>query len=123
MPRGRSASSARYGLAVHSPPMTDTRPFSPGLEGVLAGETALSKVDGAAGRLTYRGYPIGELVAAAATQRRRAPLDRWWRPDARLAPAPLPAAVLATLRALPRDAVAMDALRTAISAWGADDQG
>jgi citrate synthase len=100
--------------------MTDTRPFSPGLEGVLAGETALSKVDGAAGRLTYRGYPIGELVAHG-TYASVAEL-LWtdaWNPDARLAPAPLPEPVLATLRALPRDTVAMDALRTAISAWGA----
>ena len=40
----------------------DDRPYSPGLEGVVAGETALSFIDGAAGRLLYRGYPIGELV-------------------------------------------------------------
>ena len=41
---------------------TDDRPYSPGLEGVIAGETSLSKVDGANGRLTYRGYRIGDLV-------------------------------------------------------------
>ena len=40
----------------------DQRPYSPGLEGVIAGETALSKVDGERGRLTYRGYRIGDLV-------------------------------------------------------------
>ena len=40
----------------------DDRPYSPGLEGVVAGETALSFIDGAQGRLLYRGYPIGELV-------------------------------------------------------------
>ena len=40
----------------------DQRPYSPGLEGVLAGETALSKVDGERGRLIYRGYRIGDLV-------------------------------------------------------------
>ena len=100
--------------------MTDPRSLSPGLEGVLAGETALSKVDGAAGRLTYRGYPIGELVAAGSFASVAELL--WtdaWRPDARLVPAPLPEPVMATLRALPRDAVPMDALRTAISAWGA----
>lgn len=33
--------------------------YSPGLEGVIAGETAISTV---AGGLSYRGYPIGELV-------------------------------------------------------------
>src|SRR2546425_5810231 len=33
--------------------------FSPGLEGVVAAETAVSEVDGANGRLIYRGgYPI-----------------------------------------------------------------
>ena len=40
-----------------------TRPYSPGLEGVIAGETSLSLVDGERGRLLYRGYRIGELVA------------------------------------------------------------
>jgi citrate synthase len=100
--------------------MTDQRTLSPGLEGILAGETALSRVDGAAGRLTYRGYPIGDLVAHG-TYASVAEL-LWtdaWRPDAQLTPAPLPEAVLVTLRALPRDAVAMDALRTATSVWGA----
>ncbi|MGH2383031.1 MAG: citrate/2-methylcitrate synthase, partial [Candidatus Limnocylindria bacterium] len=43
--------------------MNDTEgTFSPGLKGVLAGETALARVDGEHGRLHYRGYPIGELV-------------------------------------------------------------
>ena len=40
----------------------DDRPYSPGLEGVLAGETSIALVDGANGRLIYRGYAIGELV-------------------------------------------------------------
>ena len=50
--------------ASSAPPAkpSDDRPYSPGLEGVLAGETSLSKVDGANGRLTYRGYRIGDLV-------------------------------------------------------------
>lgn len=33
-----------------------------GLEGVVAAQTSLSDVDGANGRLLYRGFPIGELV-------------------------------------------------------------
>ena len=41
----------------------DGRPYSPGLEGVLAAETSLGLVDGANGRLLYRGYRIGDLVA------------------------------------------------------------
>ena len=40
----------------------DERPYSPGLQGVVAGETTIALVDGEAGRLLYRGYPIGELV-------------------------------------------------------------
>ena len=103
--------------------MTDqpeTRAYSPGLEGVVAGETALSRVDGANGRLVYRGYPIGELVVSGSFASVAELL--WtdaWRPDAHLACAPLPNAVRSTLDALPRDAVPMDALRTAVSAWGA----
>ena len=41
---------------------TDDRPFSPGLEGVIAGDTALGFVDGERGVLLYRGYRIGDLV-------------------------------------------------------------
>ena len=33
--------------------------FSPGLEGVIAGETAISPLEGG---LSYRGYPVVELV-------------------------------------------------------------
>ena len=101
-------------------PPTDERPYSPGLEGVLAGETSLSKVDGANGRLIYRGYRIGDLVEHGTYPAVANLL--WtgdWDPKARLATAPVPAPVLAALRALPRDAKPMDALRTAVSAWGA----
>ncbi len=98
----------------------DTRPYSPGLEGVVAGETTLSFIDGAAGRLLYRGYPIGELVQAGSYAAIAELL--WtgeWRPDSKLPCQPVPGAVMTTLRALPHDAKPMDALRTAVSAWGA----
>ncbi|HEX3314815.1 MAG TPA: citrate/2-methylcitrate synthase, partial [Gemmataceae bacterium] len=36
-----------------------TEVFSPGLEGVIAGETAISTLEGG---LSYRGYPVVELV-------------------------------------------------------------
>ena len=96
------------------------RPYSPGLEGVIAGETHLSFVDGERGRLVYRGYRIGDLV-----QRGTYPAVAnllWtgdWQPDHRLATAPIPPEVLTVLRALPRTTKPMDALRTAVSAWGA----
>jgi citrate synthase len=98
----------------------DTRPYSPGLEGVIAGETELSFIDGAAGRLLYRGYPIGDLVRDGSYAAVAELL--WtgaWDPASRLGCAPVPPAVMAVLRALPRDAKPMDALRTAVSAWGA----
>jgi citrate synthase len=101
-------------------PPSDDRPYSPGLEGVLAGETSLSKVDGANGRLIYRGYRIGDLVERGTYPAVANLL--WtgdWDPGAHLATAPVPDAVLTTLRSLPRNAKPMDALRTAVSAWGA----
>ena len=106
--------------APPAPSTPDSRPYSPGLEGVIAGETALSKVDGERGRLTYRGYRIGDLVehgtyAAVANL-------LWtgdWDAGHRLPTAPLPPAVLEILRALPTATKPMDALRTAVSAWGA----
>jgi len=101
--------------------MTDDRPYSPGLEGVIAAESAISIVDGKNGRLLYRGYPIGELVKRG-TYAAVADL-LWtgeWHPGAQLHPAPLSPAVVSTIRQLPRDAVPMDALRTAVSVWGAE---
>jgi citrate synthase len=102
------------------PAPLDTRSYSPGLEGVIAGETSLSYIDGEAGRLLYRGYPIGELVKggsyAAITEL------LWtgeWNPAAKLPCQPVPDAVMAALRALPKTARPMDALRTAVSVWGA----
>jgi citrate synthase len=109
--------------APTEPSLQADRPYSPGLEGVIAGETSLSYIDGAQGRLLYRGYRIGDLVergsyAAVANL-------LWtgeWDPSARLPTAPVPPAVLEVLRALPPDAKPMDALRTAVSAWGATQE-
>ena len=97
-----------------------SRPFSPGLEGVIAGETALGYVDGERGRLLYRGYRIGDLVARGTYPAVANLL--WtgeWDPGHRLATGPIPAPVLTTLRSLPPTTKPMDALRTAVSAWGA----
>ena len=96
-----------------------SRPYSPGLAGVVAGETSLGYVDGERGRLLYRGYRIGDLVARGTYPAVANLL--WtgeWDPDHRLATAPIPPAVLTVLRALPHSTKPMDALRTAVSAWG-----
>ncbi len=125
---GRSATGLavrRYhqGVTTEAAPSADTRPYSPGLEGVVAAESALGLVDGANGRLLYRGYPIVQLVergtyAAVANL-------LWtgeWDPGAELHPAPVPQPVLAALRQLPKTAAPMDALRTAVSVWGATQE-
>jgi citrate synthase len=99
----------------------DTAGFSPGLKGVVAGETALARVDGTNGRLIYRGYPIGELVERGGYEQVAELL--WtgeWRDEVALSCAPLPDSVVEAIRCLPATANAMDALRTGISAWGAD---
>ena len=102
------------------PPPAATRPYSPGLEGVIAGQTSLGYVDGERGRLLYRGYRIGDLVDQGTYDSVANLL--WtgeWDRTHRLATGPLPDAVLTVLRALPTDTKPMDALRTAVSAWGA----
>lgn len=97
-----------------------SRPYSPGLEGVIAGETSLSFIDGAEGRLLYRGFRIGDLVARGTYGAITNLL--WtgdWDPAARLPTGPIPPAVMTVIRALPAETKPMDALRTAVSAWGA----
>jgi len=42
--------------------MKDCSAYSPGLEGVIAGESALCLVDEGEAGLLYRGYPIRELA-------------------------------------------------------------
>jgi citrate synthase len=101
----------------------DDRPYSPGLEGVLAGETELSHVDGERGRLTYRGYRIGDLVEHGSYSTVANLL--WtgeWDGGTRLPTMPVPDAVMSVLRAIPHDAKPMDALRTGVSAWGTTQQ-
>jgi citrate synthase len=96
------------------------RPYSPGLEGIVAAETSLGYVDGEAGRLLYRGYRIGDLVEHGTYPAVANLL--WtgeWEPRHHLPTAPVPEAVLVALRALPTSAKPMDALRTAVSVWGA----
>ena len=40
--------------------------YGRGLEGLVAGDTAISEIDGSTGRLLYRGYPIEDLVGRAS---------------------------------------------------------
>lgn len=96
-----------------------------GLEGVIVGTTALSDVDGVAGRLRYRGYDIDDLATNATFEEAIHLLLFGTLPTAhqladlgvRLAAnRALPPAVLATMREMPTDAWPMDVLRTSVSA-------
>ncbi|ACZ40880.1 citrate/2-methylcitrate synthase [Sphaerobacter thermophilus] len=96
-----------------------------GLEGVVAGTTQLSSIiDGV---LTYRGINIDDLAEHASYEEvvhllffgrlpTRAELDDLRRQLSALRP--LPEGLMTLLRTVPRDAVPMDTLRTAVSALG-----
>src|SRR3989454_8053351 len=95
-----------------------------GLEDVIATRSAICQVDGAAGRLYYRGYEIGEVAGTASFEDVVALLWRGELPSAaesaqfkaRLEAARgLPAPVADLLQSLPRDSHPLDALRTAVS--------
>src|SRR2546430_16840636 len=102
----------------------DQTPWKAGLEDVIAARSAVCAIDGAAGRLFYRGYEIGELAGAVPFEDVAALLWTGERPDAAqaadfrarlVAARGLPAPIEALLRSLPRDCHPLDALRTAIS--------
>lgn len=99
--------------------------YSPGLAGVIAGETAIACVD--QGQLLYRGYPIhelaekstfeevahlllfGELPNAAQLEGIKAQLMKY---------RPLPAQLVDALRNIPKEAPMMDVLRSMVSYAG-----
>ena len=102
--------------------------YSPGLEGVIAGETAICTVEGG---LSYRGYFVGDLAERCAFDEvaylllygelpRAAELSAF---QARVAAARrLPPPLKELLAALPKWTTPLDALRTAVSALGHFDQ-
>ena len=101
-----------------------------GLEDVIAARSAICQVDGAEGRLYYRGYEIGELAAGASFEDVTYLLWFGELPEPAAAAAfrgalaaarDLPEPVLALLRGLPRDCHPLNALRTAVSLAAAFD--
>jgi citrate synthase len=103
--------------------------FSPGLEGVVAAETAISEVDGANGRLIYRGgYLIEDLAPVVTFEEvayllwhgnlpNESQLDELRRQLA--AGRHLNKAAHATVLAMDPATEPMDVLRTVVSAQGA----
>jgi 2-methylcitrate synthase/citrate synthase II len=101
--------------------MSTTEIYSPGLEGVIAGETAISTVTGG---LRYRGYPVTELAEKCAFEEVAHLLLHGELPArgqladfrGRLAGLQrLPDLVSSFLRSAPAAAAPMDVLRTAVS--------
>ena len=104
--------------------MTD-QAYSPGLEGVIAGESALSRIDVEINRLILRGYDLVELTenacyeevaylllyGALPTAAELAAFNRELRTERAL-----PGPVVDLLRTAPADANPMDLVRTAVSA-------
>ncbi len=98
--------------------------FKAGLEDVIAARSAICAIDGAAGRLYYRGYEIGDLAGSVPFE---AVTFLLWRGELPTPPESaefrahleaargLPAPIVELLRALPRDCHSLDALRTAVS--------
>jgi len=109
---------------------TENKPnYSPGLEGVIAGETSICSVDPNAG-LLYRGYDIHELAAQAGFEEVVYLLLRGELPSIEqlgafarelAAQRLLPVKVIELLRLLPSGTHPMDALRTVVSMLGALD--
>ncbi len=101
-----------------------------GLKGVVLSTSAISFIDGEAGKLVYRGYNIHDLAQHATFEEvaylllhgglpSQTELDAF---DARLKAArALPASVLEVIR-LVKDSHPMDALRTAVSALSSFDE-
>lgn len=100
---------------------TTSEIYSPGLEGVIAGETAISTITGG---LRYRGYPVVELAEKSTFDEVAFLLLHGELPtvtqlaafNQRLAASQkLPAVLSELLKKLPADAVPMDVVRTGVS--------
>src|SRR6266404_9987796 len=110
---------------------TETKPqFSPGLAGVIAGETAICWVDPNAG-LMYRGYDIHEMAQKASFEEDAYLLLNGELPNGKqlaefsqqiAAQRGPPGPVIEMLRLLPNSTHPMDMLRTGVSMLSAFDK-
>src|SRR5215467_9053962 len=103
--------------------------YHPGLEGVIANETAIANIEGkdGAGGLEYRGYRIEDLAGAVSYEETAFLLLHGDLPtasqlrefDARLRAArQIPDSLVTLFRAIPEAVHPMDVLRTSVSVLG-----
>jgi citrate synthase len=131
----RRKPAARYNHRCENVPLSYSRDimtapaiYSPGLEGVIAGETAISSVEDG---LRYRGYAVGELVSQCTfdevaylllygdlPNQNQLSSYRQCIAAARRLPEPL----RELLKSLPKWTPGMDALRTSVSVLAHFDQ-
>src|SRR5215475_3616929 len=110
---------------------TEKKPeYSPGLAGVIAGETAICWVDPNAG-LMYRGYDIHEMAQKASFEEVAYLLLNGELPNGKqlveftqqiAAQRALPGSVIEMMRLLPKETHPMDMLRTGVSMLGPFDK-
>ncbi len=105
--------------------------YAKGLEGVIANESALSKVEGLDGRLSYLGYSIDELVENCSFEEVTHLLHRGKLPNSAELTSfetelrqnrEIPQGVIDYLKAAPKNANPMDVLRTGVSMLGLYDE-
>ena len=110
--------------------MTEGSQLHRGLEGVVAAQTTLCDLDGANGRLAYRGYDIDDLARRASFEEvvhllwhgelpKPAELDRFT--VALVAAREIPGEVIQGCRAMPRATDPMRALQAAVALLGMHD--
>ena len=105
-------------------PVEPVQTYGRGLAGLVAGDTAISRIDGERGRLLFRGYRVeelcaecsfeevsflilqGELPSPAELEEWRSELESWLDP---------PDAAVAVLARLPRDAHPLAKYRTMLT--------
>jgi 2-methylcitrate synthase/citrate synthase II len=114
-------------------PMVETAKtptYSPGLEGVLAGETTVCHVDEGEGGLRYRGYAVSDLAGKSCFEEvaylllfGKLPTQKELKDFAAqyTAQSALPSPVEAFLGVVPPAAHPMDILRTSVSLLGMTD--
>ena len=114
--------------------MTDAaaNPLKAGLEDVVVSDSEICFIDGHKGRLIYRGYDVGDLVAHSTFEEvvfllwqghlpSRKDLETHVKALSATANRKLPTKLISMLKLLPKKTTPMEALRTGVSALSAFD--